>query len=245
MGNTVTGKGGSDTLRGAGGDTLRYGLGGMVVYDPQNGENGTVTHAAGAVLTFSNIENVVPCFTPGTLIQTDRGEVLVENIRTGDRGYRALVWVGRRCLTAVDMQDQPQLAAVRIEQGALGPNMPARDMHVSPQHRLLAQGQRARLLFGDSEVLIPAVHLVGYPGITRAPQASTDYIHIMCDRYDVIMSDGIWTESFQPGDQTLAGMGAAQRFELETIFPHLVPGAAGFGAVRRVLRRHEADLLLA
>jgi hypothetical protein len=123
--------------------------------------------------------------------------------------------------------------------------MPMRDMHVSPQHRLLAQGPRARLLFGESEVLVPALHLVGYPGITRATVASMDYIHLMCDRHEIIMADGIWTESFQPGDQTLAGMDAAQRFELEMIFPELVPGAAGFAAVRRTLRRHEADLLLA
>jgi Hint domain len=72
-----------------------------------------------------------------------------------------------------------------------------------------------------------------------------DYIHIMCDQHEVIMSDGIWTESFQPGDQTLAGMDAAQRYELELLFAELAPGGAGFAAVRRTLRRHEADLLLA
>ena len=271
-GDTIHGGQGADTLLGeddadvivAGGgdvvdggetgddrDVLRYGPGGVVAFDPGNGENGTVTYADGSVLTFTNIETCVPCFTPGTLIQTDRGEMLVENIRKGDRvltrdrGYRAIVWVGRRSLSAVEMQDDPQLAPVRIAKGALGPDMPTRDMHVSPQHRLLAQGPRARLLFGQTEVLIPALHLVGYPGITRGAAISTDYIHLMCEAHEVILSDGIWTESFQPGDLTLAGMDAAQRFELETIFPELVAMAAGMAAARRTLRRHEADLLLA
>lgn len=232
-------------------DTLRYGPGGVVAYDRQNGENGTVTYADGSILTFSNMETVVPCFTPGTMIQTDRGEMAVETLRVGDRvltrdrGYRAIVWVGRRGLTAAEMQDQPHLVPVRIARDALGAGMPARDMHVSPQHRLLAQGPRARLLFGAHEVLIPALHLVGYPGISRSVIASTDYIHVMCDQHEVIMSDGIWTESFQPGDQTLAGLDAAQRCELDEIFVDLRRGAAGYAAARRTLRRHEADLLLA
>jgi Ca2+-binding RTX toxin-like protein len=261
--DTLLGEDDADVIIGRGGDVvdggetgddrdvLRYGQGGVVAHDPGNSENGTVTYADGSVLTFTNIETCVPCFTPGTLIQTDRGEMPVENIRKGDRvltrdhGYRAVVWVGRRCLSAVDMQAEPHLAPVRIAKGALGPDMPRRDMHVSPQHRLLAQGPRARLLFGAHEVLIPALHLVGYPGITRGAAISTDYIHVMCDAHEVILSDGIWTESFQPGDHTLAGMDAAQRFELETIFVELSPAAAGIASARRTLRRHEADLLLA
>jgi Ca2+-binding RTX toxin-like protein len=111
----------------------------------------------------------------------------------------------------------------------------------------LQGGAGADTLLGEenADVFVAGGGDVVDGGITRAPRASTDYIHIMCDRHEVIMSDGIWTESFQPGDQTLAGMDATQRFELETIFPHLVPGAAGFAAVRMTLRRYEADLLLA
>jgi hypothetical protein len=176
--------------------------------------------------------------------------VLVEAIRIGDRvltrdrGFQPIRWVGRRQLTEPEMADAPHLAAVRIAKGALGPDMPTRDMHLSPQHRLLVQGPRTKLLFGDTEVLVPALHLVGYPGISRADTVSTDYIHIMCDHHEVIWSDGIWTESFQPGDQTLAGLDAAQRYELEEIFPTLRAQPAQFAAARRTLRRHEADLLL-
>ncbi len=261
--DTLFGEDDADVLRGGAGDEIDGGEGGddhdtlivargsTVTYEELQPENGVVTFADGGTLSFRNIETVViPCFTPGTMIQTDRGEVPVESIVAGnrvltrDRGYQVIRWVGRRQLTKADLDAAPHLLPVRIARGALGPDMPLRDMFVSPQHRLLAQGPRTKLLFGESEVLVPALHLVGYPGITRAEVGPTDYIHIMCDRHEVIWSDGIWTESFQPGDLTLAGLDAAQRFELDEIFPNLQQQAVGFAAARRTLRRHEADLLL-
>jgi hypothetical protein len=253
-GDALRGGAGDEVDGGEGGrdnDTLMLARGTRVVDDPFLPENGVAAFRDGSTLTFRNIEHVViPCFTPGTMIQTDRGEVAVEDIAVGhrvltrDRGYQSIVWVGRRQISRAEMAANPHLVAVRIEQGALGQDMPTRDMYVSPQQRLLAQGPRTKLLFGETEVLVPALHLVGYPGITRADVAGTTYIHIMCAKHEVIWSDGIWTDSFQPDDLTLAGLDAAQRFEIEEIFPSLRHDASGFAAARRTLRRHEADLLL-
>ncbi|NNJ68922.1 MAG: type I secretion protein, partial [Boseongicola sp.] len=47
-----------------------------------------------------SISPVTPCFTPGTLIATDRGPIAVEALRTGDRlvtrdnGLRRVHWIG-------------------------------------------------------------------------------------------------------------------------------------------------------
>lgn len=54
-----------------------------------NGIDGTVEFLSGDTVTgsfdFFNIEEIVPCFTPGTKVATPRGERLVEDLREGDK----------------------------------------------------------------------------------------------------------------------------------------------------------------
>jgi len=228
-----------------------------ILFDPNNHENGTVQfldaqgHIIGS-MSFSNIEHMVPCFTPGTLIETDRGAMPVESVRVGtrvltrDSGYQPVRWAGRRDLGAGDTVAMPALCPVLIHQGALGPGLPERDMIVSPQHRMLLTGANAELIFGEGEVLAAAVHLVGLPGISRAGAGPVSYIHIMFDRHEIVRSDGAWSESFQPGDQTFAGMDEPQRAELLSIFPDLASaeGRGAYGAARICLKAHEARLLM-
>lgn len=60
----------------------------------------------------------------------------------------------------------------------------------------------------------------------------TSYLHFMFDRHEVVLSNGAWTESFQPGDYTLKGMGNAQRNEIFELFPDLKTdtGREAYGA---------------
>lgn len=229
-----------------------------IIYDPLNGENGTVEFLdtngnVTGTLTFSNIENVIPCFTPGSLIETADGPVLVEDLQPGDRvltrdsGYRPIRWVGRRDLTAPDLAATPALQPVRIAAGALGPGLPERDMEVSPQHRMLLQRARAEMLFGDAEVLAAAIHLVGLPGVTRVKRTSATYLHILFDAHEIIRADGAWTESFQPGERVMGALDDKVRNELLTIFPELggvLPDVQTFPAARISLKRHEVKALL-
>jgi hypothetical protein len=227
-----------------------------ILYTPGNGEAGTVQflNNLGNVIgsmTFTNIENVIPCFTPGTLIETDRGPLLVEDLATGDRvltrdnGYQPIRWIGRRDLNAADLAQQPKLHPVLIRTGAMGPNLPAKDTLVSPQHRMLISGPRAEMMFGEHEVLVAAVHLLGQPDITRVHPESVAYIHVMCDRHEIIRANGCWTESYQPGAMTMQSMNSDQRDELLTLFPALANTTHLFPAARLSLKAHEARVLLA
>lgn len=224
-------------------------------YDAPNHENGYVEFldSAGAVvstLQFSNIESVVACFTPGAMVLTDDGEVAVEELEVGDKvftrdsGYQELRWVGRRDLPAEALLANPQFRPVLIRRGALGPNLPDRDMMVSPQHRLLITGPRAELLFGEHEVLVAALHLVGLKGIERVAPAATSYIHLLFDAHEIVRADGAWSESFQPGTRTLEGLDSDQRDEVLALFPELATNPASFVAARQTLKAHEARVLM-
>lgn len=221
------------------------------------GESGTVIFYSDAAqtsiigtMTFEEIETVIPCFTPGAMIATPAGEVPVETLREGDKvltrdnGMQEVRWIGSRDMSLAELQAAPNLHPVLVKAGSLGHNMPERDMLVSPQHRVLCSGEAAQLYFAESEVLVAAKHLVGRPGITVAREVPT-YVHFMFDRHEVVLSDGAWTESFQPGDMTLGSMGKAARAEILALFPELEShvGHNDYAAARRSLKSHEAKLL--
>jgi len=222
-----------------------------------NPENGTIKYFdadgndAGKIV-FTNIEKVVPCFTPGTRIATPRGQVAVETLKVGDlvmtrdNGMQPIRWIGTRALSARDFYAAEHLYPIRIAKGALGNDLPERDMWVSPNHRMLVASDKTVLYFEESEVLVAAKHLTGLVGVGAATCEEAKYIHLMFDQHEVILSDGTWSESFQPGVQALAGVGNAQRLELLEIFPELANygGIAGYPSARRSVKAHEAALLI-
>lgn len=229
-----------------------------IIFSDPTKENGTVEFLDSngnviGTLSFSNIETVVPCFTPGTLIATGHGDIPVEELRVGDRvltldhGYQPIRWIGRKTLTDAELDRAPNLRPVLIRRGALGSSRPERDMRLSPQHRVLIAAPEAELMTGEPQLLAPAIQLVGQPGIAQEVAAKgVTYIHLLFDRHEIILSDGIWSESFQPGEATLNGMEDAQRAELCALFPELETlTAAPYPAARPTTRRHELRAILA
>lgn len=201
-------------------------------------------------LTFENIEEIV-CFTPGTRILTPMGEVAVENLSEGDQvvtrdnGLQTIRWAGRKHVSGRDLMVRPELRPILIKQGALGPNQPERDMMVSPSHRMLLVSEQAELLFEEREVLVAAKHLTHIDGVEQIDVVGVDYIHFLCDNHEVVLADGAWSESFQPGEYSMNGIGKEQRDEIYALFPELQQreGLAGYTAARLSLKRHEAKLL--
>ena len=200
---------------------------------------------------FEEIENIIPCFTPGTLIATPRGEVAVETLKVGDRvitrdnGIQEIRWMGQKDLAGRELLTKEHLQPVLIQKGSLGYGLPERDMLVSPNHRVLVNNDKTALYFEEREVLVAAKHLTGLAGVDRVETHRTSYIHFMFDQHEVVLSDGSWTESFQPGHQTLDGLGNSQRNEILELFPELKTeaGREDYHAARRTLKKHEAKLL--
>lgn len=203
---------------------------------------GTIQMDDGTLLEFSEIENII-CFTPGTRIATPAGARDIATLKIGDlivtrdHGLQPIRWIQQRTVPAVD-----GFAPIRIKPGVvIGQD---RDLLVSPQHRMLFQGYRAELLFGESEVLVAAKDLLDGKLVTRDTGGDVTYIHMMFDEHEVIFAEGAATESFHPGSVGVTAVSNPAREELFALFPELRSNIGGYGqTARRCLRRQEANLL--
>ncbi|MEP3295337.1 MAG: Hint domain-containing protein [Pseudoruegeria sp.] len=196
-------------------------------------------------------ESVTVCFTPGTMIATPRGERPVEQLKAGDKiitrdnGIQEIRWIGGRPLSWNDLAASPFLQPILVKAGSLGNGLPERDMHLSPNHRILVSNDKTALYFDEREVLIAAKHMVNGDTIKQVESAGTAYIHFMFDHHEVVLSNGSWTESFQPGDSSLKGMGNAQREEIYGLFPELQTqeGMVAYQSARKTLKAQEARMI--
>ena len=188
------------------------------------------------------------CFVRGTLILTENGSVLVENLSVGDTiqtrnsGCQVISWMSQKTMsTNTNARHTP----IRISANALGDGLPKRDLLVSPQHRILLTDWRAELLFGEPEVLVPAKHLVNDDTIRVATDLEEfEYFHILFDSHQTIFSEGLPTESFHPGDTAMNSLSEASRNEVLELFPELADGAANYGpAAHPSLKSFEAKAL--
>lgn len=205
---------------------------------------GTVQLIDGTVLTFSNIEHVI-CFTPGTMIRTPHGDRRIETLRPGDlvltqdNGPQPVLWIGGRTVPAED-----DLAPICLDPALFaGAEAP---LLVSPQHRMLWTGSRAQLLFGSSEVLVPARHLIRNGLAHRQEGGTVTYLHLMLPQHDIIYANGVAAESFFPGDEAFCALTPMAREELFEIMPELRSHPGAFSQTARpCLKSHEAAVLVA
>ncbi len=178
-------------------------------------------YAAGLPAAASGDRIEVACFTQGSLIATPRGELPVERLQPGDRvftrdnGSQDLLWVGRRSFDWPVLRANPHLQPVLIRRDALGPGMPSRDLYVSPNHRMLVIDGHGE------ELLVAAKELVGSPGVIAVEPMGITYLHLLFDAHEIVLSDGAWSESFQPSDFALGTFGNGTRNEILTLFPDL------------------------
>lgn len=89
--------------------------------------------------------------------------------------------------------------------------------------------------------------LVNDHSITRREGGSVTYVHLLFDRHQVVISEGLETESFLPGPQTATSFEAEAVAEIHSLFPELDPetGQGYPTAARRMPKRYEAELLCA
>jgi len=219
---------------------------GDVTYDDPGHESGhfTYTDADGDLVTvnFDEIENVIVCFTRGAMIVTDKGETAIEDLAAGDmvltkdHGLQELRWIGSRSVPA-----QGKFAPIMIKAGAMAND---RDLLVSPQHRMVVEGWKSELLFGEREVLAAAKHLVNNDTIYVQAGGMVEYFHMLFDTHEIVFANGAASESFHPGEVGINALTDEARDEIFTLFPELRDNVEAYGpAVRTSLKGHEAKVL--
>ncbi|NOE18962.1 hypothetical protein GS634_12605 [Ruegeria atlantica] len=193
------------------------------------------------------------CFTSGSLIQTPTGLRRVEALEPGDPvitagGHaRPVRWIGKRRLSAAELRRNTHLSPVRIKAGCFGPNSPSRDLVISPQHRIAVTSTMMELMHGEAAMLAPAKGLInGHTIVQETPAHGVEYIHILFDQHELVNVEGIWSESFYPGETSLGAMAPATRSELFELFPELANGEGSYGSTALpVLKPFEVRVLSA
>jgi hypothetical protein len=171
------------------------------------------------------INGPVPCYCPGTLIETARGEVRVETLAIGGEVMtasgvvRPIKWIGRRSYGGRFVMGRKDILPVCIKAGALDENLPKRDLWISPHHAMYLDG-----------VLIEAKDLINGASIVQAEHAeSVEYFHIELETHDVIIAEGALAESFIDDDSR--GM-FHNAHDYDTLYADAAPAAAHYCAPR-------------
>lgn len=176
-----------------------------------------------------NIDTTTPgvvCFAAGTRLATPEGERPVEELKAGDlvttldAGPMPVIWIS--CTEYRWPGSDEDARPVLVAAGALGAGRPARDLVISPLHKVLLTRPDAGAEPGPSDVLVPAKGLTGLPGIRRMNgKRQIRYFHVMTERHAILISDGLPSESFYPGPMAMRILRPNQRRELFDRVPSL------------------------
>lgn len=134
----------------------------------------------------------IVCFLAGTMVATPRGEVAIETLNVGDLVLttegttKPVRWLARQTVSTL-FADSLRSLPILLRAGALGEDLPTRDLYISPDHALLIDG-----------LLVQAGALVNGTSIVRhADMPKTFlYFHVELDDHSLILAEGVAAETF-------------------------------------------------
>ena len=175
----------------------------------------------------------VACFAAGTLIETDAGPRLVEDLRAGDQvmahfagGAVPLRWIGHRHFDLQAPATPANVHPIRVRAGSFGAGLPYRDLVLSPEHAVFVNG-----------VLIPIRHLVDGHDIATFDAAEIQYFHLLLDRHDIVSANGLACESLLEVDDPASFANAAEAPDSLVFLHPCAPRITQGEALEHVRRR--------
>ena len=167
-----------------------------------------------------------PCFAEGTLIDTSSGPRAVETLEPGDMlltddaAHVQLRWSAWRRvdLSQADAANKP----VAIRAGSLGPDMPLRDLVVSPDHRVLLRNSAGEYLFDQPDGLAPSKALTALPGVRQMlGKRYVTYFSLLTEHHAVIRAEGLPVETLFPGRMAVRRVGVLAQARIMSLIPGL------------------------
>lgn len=177
-------------------------------------------------------------------------------VRTMDNGFKNILWIGTRKLSAAELEANPNLRPIRVRAGALGRGVPSRDLIASTQHRILIDSRIAKRMFGERQVLASAKSLLAIDGIEIVENGEgVEYTHFLFGQHEVVFAEGTASESLDNDRQSLKSLSVETLQEIFTILPELaemdadsLPRAARILATtersRHMIERHIDNQLM-
>jgi hypothetical protein len=153
----------------------------------------------------ASYDHTFVCFAAETRIATAMGGIAAgevwegDHVATLDAGPQPVVWTGQRRVAGTGRN-----APVLFTNGAIGNHAPLR---LSQQHRVLVRSPLAELMFGASEVLVPAKALVDGVSVQIVPCRQITYVHLLLPRHQLVMAEGAPCESLLLGDMARDAIG--------------------------------------
>ncbi len=164
----------------------------------QAGASVSISYTYTPTTETTDLASTTSCFAAGTRIATERGDMTVEALHPGDRIHCVLgenaeaIWVGHRRPDRTRHPKRETVWPVRACAGAFADGVPKRDLLLSPDPAVFLD-----------DVVIPVKHLINGTTVSQQRCDTVTYYHVELARHDVLLAEGLPTEShLDAGDRS-------------------------------------------
>ncbi|MBP0482342.1 Hint domain-containing protein [Sagittula salina] len=180
-------------------------------------------------------EEAASAFARGTLIETVRGPVAVEDLIPGDyiqtaMGPEPITWIGSTTYIPHSSDDTTLLTHLtRVTADAMSMGHPPMDLLLGPAARMVVRHAKLKTLLGQDAVLAHVNQYIdGDRFLAVTPAGTVQLYHVMVRRHTTLNVGGVEVETFHPGNAASQQLGAKTRELFMAMFPHL-DGLGDFG----------------
>lgn len=172
-------------------------------------------------------------FARGTVFQSEKGPVAIEDLLPGDRLITArgeaseVKWIGSSLFSTNDLTHSVPLT--RIMADSFGVSRPDTFLNFGPAARILQTPPHLRSEGGQNQILVPAQSMIdGTNVIQVSPPTPVRLYHLGLHRHAAVLASGLEVETYHPGPHPTKALSNTLCSVFTALFPHL-KNAADFG----------------